>query len=313
MTIAFAGAVLAGGASRRMGRDKALVEAPDGRALVVVGVDALMAAGASEVVVVGGNERALRGLGVRWVPDLHPGEGPLGGILTALSATDSELVVVMACDMPGVGREVPVALVTALQASPGSGAAVAAVGDREQPLTACWRRSAAAAVLRAAFEAGERAPRMVLPALGAVRVDGLPVAQLVDVDSPEDLRRYAELPPLPDDTRTGRPVSDVPEIDITILEERLGEGVLVVDVREADEYTGGHVDGAVHIPLGTVPDRVTDLPSDAPVLVICHVGGRSARAVQFLRAQGLDATNVAGGTKAWIDSGRPVVTGVGPV
>jgi rhodanese-related sulfurtransferase len=108
-------------------------------------------------------------------------------------------------------------------------------------------------------------------------------------------------------------VSDVPEIDIASLEARLGEGILVVDVREHDEYAGGHVDGAVHIPLGTVPDRVADLPADAPVLVICQVGGRSARAVQFLRAQGLDATNVAGGTKAWIDSGRPVVTGPAPV
>jgi rhodanese-related sulfurtransferase len=108
-------------------------------------------------------------------------------------------------------------------------------------------------------------------------------------------------------------VSDVPEIDITVLEERLGEGVLVVDVREDDEYTGGHVGGAVNIPLGTVPDRVGELPADAPVLVICQVGGRSARAVEFLRARGVDATNVGGGTKAWIESGRPVVTGTAPV
>jgi molybdenum cofactor guanylyltransferase len=197
VTTAFAGAVLAGGASRRMGRDKALVEAPDGRALVLVGVDALLAAGASEVVVVGGDERTLRGLGVRWVPDLHPGEGPLGGILTALDATDAALVVVMACDMPGVGAAVPSALVAALAASPGSGAAVATVGDREQPLTACWRREVAGPLLRAAFAAGERAPRKVLPVLGVVRVEGLPVAQLIDVDSPEDLRRYAEAPPHP--------------------------------------------------------------------------------------------------------------------
>jgi molybdenum cofactor guanylyltransferase len=199
VTTAFSGAVLAGGASRRMGRDKALVEAPDGRALVLVGVDALAAAGAVEVVVVGGDERALRGLGVAWVPDLHPGEGPLGGILTALAATRADLVVVMACDMPGVGRGVPAALVSALAASPESGVALATVGERDQPLTACWRRSIAAPVLGAAFAAGERAPRKVLPALGAVRVGGLPLEQLVDVDSPEDLRRYAEEPHPPTD------------------------------------------------------------------------------------------------------------------
>ena len=193
----FDGAVLAGGESRRMGRDKALVEGPDGRALALVGVEALLAAGAREVIVVGGDERGLGALGVGWVPDLHPGEGPLGGILTALAATTSDLVVVMACDMPGVGPEVPAALAAALAGAPGSGVAVAVVGEREQPLTACWRRSTASAALQAAFAAGERAPRKVLPGLGVVRVEGLPVGQLVDVDSPADLRRYAEAPPHP--------------------------------------------------------------------------------------------------------------------
>jgi rhodanese-related sulfurtransferase len=108
-------------------------------------------------------------------------------------------------------------------------------------------------------------------------------------------------------------VSDVPEIDISTLEERLGEGVVVIDVREDDEYVAGHVAGAVLVPLGTVPDRVAELPADEPFLIICHSGGRSGRAVQFLRAQGLDATNVAGGTSAWVTSGRPVVTGADPV
>ncbi len=107
-------------------------------------------------------------------------------------------------------------------------------------------------------------------------------------------------------------MSDVPEIDIATLEQRIADGVLVIDVREDDEYTGGHIGGAVHIALGTVPDRVDELPADAPVLVVCAVGGRSGRAVQFLRAQGIDATNVAGGTKAWAESGRPLVAGPDP-
>ncbi len=107
-------------------------------------------------------------------------------------------------------------------------------------------------------------------------------------------------------------MSDVPEIDIVTLEERMGGGAVVIDVREDDEYTGGHVAGAVHIPLSTVPDRVEELPPVDAFYVICHSGGRSGRAVQFLRGQGLDATNVAGGTSAWIDSGRAVVTGSDP-
>jgi rhodanese-related sulfurtransferase len=108
-------------------------------------------------------------------------------------------------------------------------------------------------------------------------------------------------------------VTDVPEIDIDALERHLADGVLVVDVREDDEYVGGHIAGAVHMALATVPERVAELPTGQPVMVVCQVGGRSARAVQFLRAQGLDATNVAGGTKAWAESGRALVTGPDPV
>ncbi|HEY6532432.1 MAG TPA: rhodanese-like domain-containing protein [Acidimicrobiales bacterium] len=105
---------------------------------------------------------------------------------------------------------------------------------------------------------------------------------------------------------------DVPEIDIAVLETQMAAGVVVVDVREDDEYTDGHVSGALLIPLGTVPERFDEIPTDQPVYVICARGSRSARAVQFLRAKGVDATNVAGGTLAWIDSGRPVVTGSQP-
>ena len=197
--VPFDGAVLAGGASRRMGRDKALVTAPDGRPLAMVGLDALQAAGAGRAVAVGGDEAALRALGADWVADRFPGEGPLGGILTALEATSAELVVVMACDMPGVGRQVPRALVQALASAPTAAVALAVVGDRDQPLTACWRRSVATPELRAAYGAGERAPRTVLDRLAVVRVEGLPVEELVDVDSPEDLRRYADRhhPPRP--------------------------------------------------------------------------------------------------------------------
>lgn len=106
---------------------------------------------------------------------------------------------------------------------------------------------------------------------------------------------------------------DVPEIDIDALAGHLDTGATVIDVREPDEYTDGHVPGAVHIPLQSVPDRLELIPADQPVYVVCAVGGRSARAVQWLRGQGVDATNVAGGTKAWIEAGRPVVRGTDPV
>ena len=105
---------------------------------------------------------------------------------------------------------------------------------------------------------------------------------------------------------------DVPEIGIEALEEHLQTGRSVVDVREDDEYHSGHVPGAVHIALATMPGHIEVLPAEMPTYVVCAVGGRSARAGSLLRAQGLDATSVTGGTKAWIEAGKPVVLGGEP-
>ncbi len=102
------------------------------------------------------------------------------------------------------------------------------------------------------------------------------------------------------------------EIDTQQLAAAHAAGANVVDVREPDEYQAGHVPGATLIPLHLVPLRMDEIPQDKPVYVICHSGGRSAQAVQYLRRFGVDAINVAGGTDAWIKSGRPVVTGDRP-
>lgn len=99
----------------------------------------------------------------------------------------------------------------------------------------------------------------------------------------------------------------VPEIDQDSIAASLGQdGTLVVDVREVQEYHRGHVPGARNVPLSVLPVSLTDLPKDRPVYVICQSGRRSARATALLRSVGIDAANVAGGTGAWIASGRPV-------
>jgi rhodanese-related sulfurtransferase len=102
---------------------------------------------------------------------------------------------------------------------------------------------------------------------------------------------------------------DIPEIDVDELATRRAAGAQVFDVREPDEYQEAHVPGAVPVPLATVPDQVGLFPTGAPVYVICAAGGRSLRACEFLRAQGVDAINIAGGTRAWIAAGHPVATG----
>ena len=63
------------------------------------------------------------------------------------------------------------------------------------------------------------------------------------------------------------------------------------------------------MPMGTVTGRIGELPTDTTVYVVCAVGGRSARVTEYLRAQGIDAVNVAGGTDAWAQQGHPLEQG----
>ncbi|MFI2608011.1 rhodanese-like domain-containing protein [Kitasatospora sp. NPDC018619] len=85
---------------------------------------------------------------------------------------------------------------------------------------------------------------------------------------------------------------------------------VLLDVREQDEWDAGHVDGALHIPIGEVIARLGELP-DGKLYVLCRVGGRSAQVVQYLVQQGRDAVNVDGGMYAWQDAGRPMVSSTG--
>ncbi|WP_129787460.1 rhodanese-like domain-containing protein [Promicromonospora panici] len=85
------------------------------------------------------------------------------------------------------------------------------------------------------------------------------------------------------------------------------EGSVLLDVREQDEWDAGHAPGAVHIPLSDLPARFAELDAESPVLVVCHSGGRSARATQWLNeAAGFEATNLEGGILAWQSAGLPV-------
>lgn len=92
---------------------------------------------------------------------------------------------------------------------------------------------------------------------------------------------------------------------ITVAELAAREGTPLIDVRERDEFASGHVPGAVNLPLSEIGGRLDELPA-GPFDVICQAGGRSARVVQALAAQGHDATNVEGGTGEWIAQGRAV-------
>jgi len=103
----------------------------------------------------------------------------------------------------------------------------------------------------------------------------------------------------------------IPTIELSNVPAELPEGVVVLDVREPEEWAAGHIEGAVHIPLGTLPVRLGDLPDAQQLLVVCKAGGRSAQACMYLGQQGHAVVNLAGGMLEWEAAGRPMVSETG--
>jgi rhodanese-related sulfurtransferase len=104
---------------------------------------------------------------------------------------------------------------------------------------------------------------------------------------------------------------EVPQIGAAEGARKVQDGALLLDVRELDEWAAGHAPAATHIRLAEVPARLGDLLPDAEVVAICRSGARSDRAAAFLRAQGIEAVNLAGGMQAWAAAGLDVVTDEG--
>jgi rhodanese-related sulfurtransferase len=98
----------------------------------------------------------------------------------------------------------------------------------------------------------------------------------------------------------------IPTVTIDGVPDPLPESVAVLDVREDVEWTHGHIEGATHIPLMELPQRLDEVPS-GQILVVCKIGGRSAQAVGYLVQQGIDAVNLDGGMLDWAGAGRPMV------
>lgn len=107
----------------------------------------------------------------------------------------------------------------------------------------------------------------------------------------------------------------IPSIDVAEAERRLREdpaAPILLDVREPDEFAEVRAPGAVLVPTSVFMSRVGELPADRPLLVVCHVGGRSAAVTGYLiRAGRTDVVNVTGGMDAWVRAGLP--TRRGPV
>ncbi len=98
-------------------------------------------------------------------------------------------------------------------------------------------------------------------------------------------------------------------IDVEGASRLQDDGAMMLDVRTKGEFRGGHVPGATHVSLESLPQRkdwIGRHAQDRTILVICRSGNRSAGATRQLRAAGLDALNVKGGILAWQRKGLPV-------
>ena len=91
----------------------------------------------------------------------------------------------------------------------------------------------------------------------------------------------------------------------------LPEDVVLLDIREDDEWSAGHAPQAVHIPMGQVPEKVGEITAafpEPPVFVVCRSGVRSAQVTAYLLGMGVDAVNVEGGMESWLADGRLLVS-----
>jgi hydroxyacylglutathione hydrolase len=110
----------------------------------------------------------------------------------------------------------------------------------------------------------------------------------------------------------GRPVRRIEQIDPEELAGRLeSDDLMVLDVRDDDEFAEAHIPGSVNLPYGELPDRQGELPRDREIAAICSGGKRSGLAASILQREGFErVVHVAnGGVGTWRRSGHPVETG----
>ena len=102
----------------------------------------------------------------------------------------------------------------------------------------------------------------------------------------------------------------LPQVGVSDVSD-VSDGTTILDVREDDEWADAHIDGALHIPMNLLPNRLAYEPDTLdrtrPVVVVCHSGNRSAHVTAWLVQQGYDAYNLTGGMMAWAAARRPMV------
>ena len=176
--------VLVGGASKRMGTDKALLAVEDQPAAMRI-CRLLDEVGFDEVVLVGGEGSRFEAHGQAHLPDLEPGRGPLEGIRSALAATTHDWTLVVAVDLLHLNDAAIRTMIEARADHPFDDVIHATSPDGPQPLFGWWRRSTLQTIERE-LSLGHRSVRNVVGMLRASMID-IPADVLRNVNRPEDL------------------------------------------------------------------------------------------------------------------------------
>ncbi len=121
----------------------------------------------------------------------------------------------------------------------------------------------------------------------------------------------AQGPSLPTPTTAAAPSSPARLAPLEVQARLEGGNVTLLDVRELYEWVNpGHIKGAVLIPLGELVGRLEELNPDQEIIVMCNSGNRSQQGIHILQAAGFENLNeLAGGIRAWMAAGLPVVAG----
>jgi rhodanese-related sulfurtransferase len=99
----------------------------------------------------------------------------------------------------------------------------------------------------------------------------------------------------------------IDEVEADEAAELAESGALVLDVREDDEWSAGHVDGSLHVAMGELGGRLAELPVDRRIVAVCRTGARSGAVTEALAARGYDVVNLVGGLQAWQAEGYTLV------
>jgi hydroxyacylglutathione hydrolase len=108
----------------------------------------------------------------------------------------------------------------------------------------------------------------------------------------------------------GYPIENLPLLSVHNLKQKLdrGEDLIILDVRENQEWKTGHLKGGLNIYVGNLQERISEIPKNKPIVCFCSVGHRAGIAASILLRSGFNEVyNTAGGMLAWHNAGFPVI------